>query len=238
MKTRAASAVAMFVIATLVVVTTPAHAEWAIDLFGGASWTKSADMDVSGHDSAGLSVRTTLSDVKLDTGFTVGARVGYWFEFAPFVGLGLDAFYFSLPIPAQTVASSSTFSGSFLGKPITFTPSGDANIQAVDLPSAAFSPQIMLRWPLLTSEDAPKGRLQPYLGVGPAWAFTVKSDELAVVLGGLVRAGVAVQVFRHLALFAEYRYSFFPGFELQDRGLTFKTDLDTHHAVGGLSFRF
>jgi hypothetical protein len=73
---------------------------------------------------------------------------------------------------------------------------------------------------------------------GPAWAFTVKSDDLALVLGGLVRAGLAVQVFRHLALFAEYRYSFFPGFELQDRGLTLKTDLDTHHVVGGLSFRF
>jgi opacity protein-like surface antigen len=77
----------------------------------------------------------------------------------------------------------------------------------------------------------------PYLGAGPAWAFTVKSDDLALVLGGLVRAGVAVQVFQHLALFAEYRYSF-PSFELQDRGLTFKTDLDTHHVVGGLSFRF
>ena len=237
MKTTLSGAVAIFAIATLGVVT-PAHAEWAIDLFGGASWTKSTDMDVSGRDSSGLSVRSTFSDLELHTGFTVGARVGYWFEFAPYLGLGLDAFYFSLPIPAQTVASSSTFSGSFLGKPITFTSSGDANIHAVDLPSAAFSPQIMLRWPLLTSEDAPKGRLQPYLGAGPAWAFTVNSDELALVLGGLIRAGVAVQVFRHLALFVEYRYSFFPGFELQDRGLTFKTDLDTHHVVGGLSIRF
>jgi len=108
----------------------------------------------------------------------------------------------------------------------------------MDLPSVGFSPHIMLRWPLLTSENAPKGRLQPYIGAGPAWAFTVESDELALILGGLVRAGIAVQVFSHLALFAEYRYSFFPGFELQDRGLTFKTDLDTHHVVGGLSFRF
>ena len=223
MKTRAAGAIAMFVIATLGVGTTPAYAEWAIDLFGGASWTKSADMDVSGHDSAGLSVRTTLSDVKLDTGFTVGARVGYWFEFAPFLGLGLDAFYFSLPVPAQTVAATGTFSGSLLGKPITFTPSGDARIPGMDLPSVGFSPHIMLRWPLLTSENAPKGRLQPYIGSGPAWAFTVESDELALILGGLVRAGGAVQVFSHLALFAEYRYSFFPGFELQDRGLTFST---------------
>jgi opacity protein-like surface antigen len=109
----------------------------------------------------------------------------------------------------------------------------------VYLPAGAFSPQLMLRWPLLVSEDAPKGRLQPYLGGGPAWAFTWDSDEPGLVLGGLVRGGIAVQVFRYLALFTEYRYSLFPGFEVKhDRGLDFKADLNTHHVVGGLSFRF
>jgi opacity protein-like surface antigen len=238
MMTKPSVAITIFMLAALGVAAAPAHAEWAIDLYGGVSWTKSADVDVSGRDSNGLSVNSTFSNVEVDPGFTAGARVGYWFEFAPFLGLGLDAFYFSLPVPAQTVAATGAFSGSLLGKPITFTPSGDVRIPEIDLPSAGFSPHIMLRWPLLTSENAPKGRLQPYIGAGPAWAFTVESDELALILGGLVRAGVAVQVFSHLALFAEYRYSFFPGFELQDRGLTFKTDLNTHHVVGGLSFRF
>lgn len=237
MPTRSA-AIAMLVLAALGVVAAPARAEWAIDLFGGVSWTNSADVDVSGRDNTGVSTRVTLSHVEVERGFTVGGRLGYWFESAPFLGLGLDAFYFSLPVPAQTVAASGTFSGSLFGDSITFTPSGDARIPELDLPSAAFSPQLMLRWPLLTSMDAPKGRLQPYLGAGPAWAFTLDSDELALVLGGLVRAGVAIPLFRHLALFAEYRYSFFPGFELKDRGLTFKTDLNTHHAVAGLSFRF
>ncbi len=233
------AAVAMLALAAVsLVAAAPAYAEWAIDLFGGASWTKSADVDVSGHDNNGLSTEATMSDVEVDRGFTVGARVGYWLESVPFLGLGLDAFYFSLPVPAQTVAASSTFSGSLLGKPITFTAAGNANIPSVDLPGGAFSPQLMLRLPLLVSEDAPKGRLQPYVGGGPAWAFTLESDEVALILGGLVRAGVAVQVFKFLALFAEYRYSFFPGFEVKDEGLTFKDDLNTHHVVGGISFRF
>jgi hypothetical protein len=112
-------------------------------------------------------------------------------------------------------ASTSTFSGSIFDESITFTPSGDARIPEVYLPAGAFSPQLMLRWPLLVSEDAPKGRLQPYLGGGPAWAFTWDSDEPGLVLGGLVRGGIAVQVFRYLALFTEYRYSLFPGFEVK-----------------------
>jgi hypothetical protein len=239
MKTRASHGIALFVLAALGAFAAPGHAEWAIDLFGGASWTKSADVDVSGRDNTGLSVSATLSDVEVDTGFTVGARVGYWFESLPFLGLGLDTFFFSIPIPKQTVASTSTFSGSLFDESITFTPSGDAQIPDVYLPAGAFSPQLMLRWPLFVSEDAPKGRLQPYLGGGPAWAFTWDSDEPALVLGGLVRGGIAVQVFRYLALFAEYRYSFFPGFEVKhDDGLNFKADLNTHHVAGGLSFRF
>jgi opacity protein-like surface antigen len=92
---------------------------------------------------------------------------------------------------------------------------------------------------LLTSTELPKGRLQPYVGVGPAWAVTIDTDEAALILGGLVRGGLSVQLFRHLALFAEYRYSFFPDFELRDKsGLHFKTDLDTHNVVGGISIRF
>jgi opacity protein-like surface antigen len=239
MRVRASLAIAMLVLAAVSFVAAgPADAEWAIDLFGGVSWTKSADVDVSGRDNIGVSTDATFSDVEIDRGFTAGARIGYWLESLPFLGFGVDAFFFSLPVPAQTVSASSTFSGSLLGKPITFNAAGDANIPSVDLPGVAFSPQLMLRLPLFVSEDAPKGRLQPYLGGGPAWAFTIESDELALILGGLVRAGVAVQVFKFLALFAEYRYSFFPGFKVKDEGLTFKADLNTSHVVGGLSFRF
>jgi opacity protein-like surface antigen len=97
----------------------------------------------------------------------------------------------------------------------------------------------MLRWPLLTSSDLPKGRFQPYVGLGPAWAVTIDTDKAALILGGLVRGGISFQIFQHLSLFAEYRYSFFPDFELRDKnGLHFRTDLDTHNLVGGISIRF
>ena len=239
MTTRALCAIATLALATLGLGAAPARAELAIDIFGGVSWTKSTDVAVDGIDNTNVSVKGVFSGVELDPGFTVGLRLGYWFEFAPFLGLGLDGFYFSLPVPAQTIPTTVNVTGKIFDKPISSTNSGQVRLPSFELPSAGFSPQLMLRWPLLTSDDLPKGRLQPYVGVGPAWAVTIDTDKAALILGGLVRGGVSFQLFRHLALFAEYRYSFFPNFELRDKsGLHFKTDLDTHNVVGGISVRF
>jgi len=239
MMTRAACAIATFMVATLGLGAAPARAELAIDIFGGVSWTKSTDVAVDGIDDSNVSIKGVFKDVDLDPGFTVGLRLGYWFESLPFLGLGLDGFYFSLPVPAQTVSTTVNVSGKIFDKPISSSNSGQARLPSFELPSAGFSPQLMLRWPLLTSNDLPKGRLQPYIGLGPAWAVTIDTDKAALILGGLVRGGISFQLFRHLSLFAEYRYSFFPNFELRDKsGLHFTTDLDTHNVVGGISFRF
>jgi opacity protein-like surface antigen len=239
MTTRTRRAIATFVLATLGLGAAPARAELAIDIFGGVSWTKSADVAVDGIDNTNVSVKGVFKDVELDPGFTVGGRIGYWFESLPFLGLGLDGFYFSLPVPAQTIDSTVNVSGKIFNKPISTTSSGRVHLPSFELPSAGFSPQLMLRWPLFTSNDLPKGRLQPYVGVGPAWAVTIDTDKAALILGGLVRGGASFQLFSHLSLFAEYRYSFFPDFELRDKsGLHFTTDLNTHNVVGGISIRF
>jgi hypothetical protein len=238
MTIKALCAIAAFVLATLSI-GAPARAEIALDLFGGVSLTESTNVAVDGIDNTNASLRGVLSDVKMDPGFTVGLRVGYWFESLPFLGLGVDAFFFTLPIPAQTVDSTVNISGSIRGRPISNTGSGQVRLPSIELPFAGFSPQLMLRWPLFTSNEMPAGRLQPYAGIGPAWAVSIDRDEVVLVPGGLVRGGLAFQVFRHLALFAEYRYSFFPNFELTDsHGLHFQTDVRTHHVVGGLSIRF
>jgi hypothetical protein len=239
MTSKALCAIGTFVLATLGIGAAPARAEIALDVFGGVSLTESTDVAVDGVDNTNASVKGVFSNVKVDPGFTVGGRIGYWFESLPFLGLGIDGFFFTLPVPAQTVDTTVSISGSIRGRPISTTASGQVRLPSIDLPAAGFSPQLMLRWPLFTSNEMPKGRLQPYVGVGPAWAVSVDRDELELVLGGLVRGGIAFQLFRHLALFAEYRYSFFPNFELTDsHGLHFQADVNTHHVVGGLSIRF
>jgi hypothetical protein len=121
MSIRARCAIATFVAATLGIGTSPARAELDFDVFGGVSWTKSTDVAVDGIDNTNVSLKGVFSNVELNLGYTVGLRLGYWFEFAPFLGLGLDGFYFSLPVPAQTVDSTVNVTGKICNKPISTT---------------------------------------------------------------------------------------------------------------------
>ncbi|HEY7648505.1 MAG TPA: outer membrane beta-barrel protein [Methylomirabilota bacterium] len=237
MRSRASTLLAC-AIAVLASTVDPAGAEWAIDFYGGASWTQSADLRVTGRDDTGASVQASIFDIATDTGWTAGLRAGYWLDSLPFLGLGLDVFYFSIPIPSQTTSATGTLNGEILGKPISIDAAGQARVPSVTLPGVGFSPDIRLRLPLLTSDAAPQGRLQPYLTGGPAWAFTLKGNEVDVVFGGKVGAGLSVVLVRPLALFAEYRYTFFPDFTFSQRDLSFKADLNTHNAVVGVSLRF
>lgn len=216
----------------------PAAAEWTIDLYGGAAWLQTTDLDVSGRDNTGASVRATLFDIHTDTALTVGARVGYWLESVPFLGFDLDLFYMHVPIPKQTRTGTASLTGEFLDRPISVSINGTATIPDATLPLLGFAPEIRFRWPLMVDAAFPKGRLQPYLSLGPAWAFSLDNDEITVEIGGKVGLGLAFQLARWIALFGEYRYIFYPGMELTDRNLTYKADIHTHSVVFGLSFRF
>src|SRR5262249_53959215 len=138
MMTRAVCAIATFV-ATLGLGAAPPRAELAIDIFGGVSWTKSTDVAVDGIDDSNVSIKGVFKDVDLDPGFTVGLRLGYWFESLPFLGLGLDGFYFSLPVPSQNVDSTVNVSGKIFNHPISSSSSGKVHLPSFDLPSAGFS---------------------------------------------------------------------------------------------------
>lgn len=217
----------------------PVEAEWAIDLYGGASWTPSTDVHATGFDNTGAPVRASIFDIGTDTGFTVGVRGGYWFESLPSLGVGLDLFAFSIPVPTQTATATGTFTGKFLGKPISVRATERTQVPSVTLPGLGFSPELRLRWPLMvTPGEFPKGRLQPYVTVGPAWAFTLDNEAVTVGPGGKLGGGAAFQLTRYLAVFGEYSYKFFPSFEFSDGGLTYQADIKAHNLIFGISLRF
>jgi opacity protein-like surface antigen len=56
--------------------------------------------------------------------------------------------------------------------------------------------------------------------------------------GGKAGGGLSFNITRFLSLFGEYRFIFYPGFELKDRNLTYEADLNSHSVVGGISVRF
>jgi opacity protein-like surface antigen len=107
------------------------------------------------------------------------------------------------------------------------------------------APEIMLRRPLLTSPAFPNGRLQPYMTVAPALLLTDYDPNITV--GIKAGAGLAWQFYRHVALVAEYRFTYFE-FDTNNATLLvedvmieqpdIEADLQTHFIVAGVSFRF
>lgn len=212
----------------------PARAEGFVDLYGG--WSRTGDARVSVQEfSPFLEPADVGRTAHFETGTTVGGRVGYWLESLPWLGLALDISSFQ------------------------------AEDEGVDVNLYPVSPLLLLRWPLLPSPDVPKGRLQPYAGIGPSFIIAdfevdfrprVAEQVSAWLLevGLDVRAGVAWQVHRKVAVFTEYRFTHVALEYEQEGCLTFacalfpfatevtrrqaETTLDTHHLLLGISFRF
>src|SRR5262245_60971453 len=219
----------------------PVAAEWNFDLYGGAAKLNLSDFGVRGSDDRGASVNIPGLHVDTDWGWTVGVRGGYWLDPLPFLGFDLDVFYVQAPVPSQITKAAATTAGpvgEVLGQRITVNPGGVAVIPQVHLPLFGFAPEIRLRWPLLVDQTFPHGRLQPYINAGPSWAFSLNNDHVTLELGGKVGIGLAFQIAPTIALFTEYRYMFYPGFEFTDKNLTYKTDINSHSAIVGLSLRF
>jgi opacity protein-like surface antigen len=184
--------------------------------------------------------------VEFDRSLAWGGRFGRYFDSVPFVGLAVDFFRFYPDIGGQSVQLRGCFFPGGCG-------TGRGGTGSLDVQTTAVSVDLMLRLPLLKSADAPQGRVQPYVAVGPPFFITTitprntrnfrnHDDDTDYSFGFKAAAGVAVQVFSNLALFGEYRFTHVsPEVELHDANLnrtTLRTDLDTHSALVGISARW
>lgn len=235
----------------------PALAEWFLDLYGGISLLESSPVSLN-KDTTGAGISTsfidiTLKEVDFDDFPTAGLRVGYWFDTAPSLGVdlgvGLDTFLFQLTLPRQTVLADSNVDiiGTANNEPFAIQAGTDISTQLPPIDTdgtPVVSLELMIRRPLLTTPDFPKGRLQPYLTVAPA--LLVNSDDLDMTLGVKVGIGLSWQIFQHVALMAEYRFTHFnlniTNVNLTAEGvaisqLDLSVDLNMHLYIAGISIR-
>lgn len=202
-----------------------------LDLYGGVAQTESTRVTAAHRDCAvGFFFAFCSPETRaarrgrFDTSPTYGVRGGYWFETIPWLGVAGDLSHFEAK-------------------------DDDARFRLTP-----FSLLVMARLPLLATEEIPRGRLQPYLGLGPSIIvqeatvdFRPEVDRRVNVdsaeVGLDVRAGLTWQFHRRVGLFAEYRFthvsisgdneSDFPvGTERVD------ATLSTHHFLSGISIRF
>ncbi|MGQ0666557.1 MAG: outer membrane protein [Nitrospiraceae bacterium] len=219
------------VLTTVIGVPTLVSAEPFVSLYGGAAMPQPATVTTTVDQSSGLfsSGRQFTGSRQADfsSSFTVGGRIGYWIDRAPWFGIAFDLSYF----PAH------------------------ASVAQIDV--IPFSFLVMSRVPLLTSEQFPKGRVRPYAGVGPSFVLANAStdfspavppvDETSKSVGLDVRAGLDWLFTPHLSLFAEYRFFYtkvkadssceficFAPFTTS----TITTTLEVHTVSAGLSYHF
>jgi opacity protein-like surface antigen len=234
--------VTFIMLVCLVFTVSPASAEWFADAFAGGSFTEKSDITV--HNSAGLGI---FRDVDFDRALTYGGRFGHYFDSVPFLGLAVDGFTFSPNIGPQRVRVDGCVpSGGCSG--------GQGGTNSLDVDVMAVSLDVMLRLPLLKSDKAPWGLLQPYIAAGaPVFLTTVTprttrsfrnhDSDTDFSFGYKVAGGVAVQIVSNLMLFGEYRLTHTqPGVELRDavtlHHAPLRMDLDTHSVLLGLSARW
>jgi opacity protein-like surface antigen len=159
-------------------------AEWFGDLYGGVAFPETTTATFDQRLPTPANATTTLS---IGASPTAGIRVGKWLDI-PYVGFALDVSYFQ------------------------------RRVQGARIDVVPISALLMLRSPLLTSEEFPKGQLQPYVAIGPSlFAANGSIDSPAPGIDAVnegrtdfgfdVRAGVAWQINKYVAMFSEYRFT-------------------------------
>jgi opacity protein-like surface antigen len=234
--------IALLVVAVLVLVARPAAAEWFADAYAGATFGQTDNVKANDR-SSGIA---TYHDVDFDTGMAYGLRFGKYFETVPFLGFAVDGYSFSSNIGPQTVRADGCLPSGACG-------TNKIGFGSYDLSAVALSLDLFLRLPLMASADAPGGRLQPYvLGGAPMFItsltprntrlFRNADGDTDVSLGYKGGAGVAFYVYKNLMVFGEYRFTHTePEYEIRGASAaraTFRTDLDTHAGLAGLSARW
>jgi hypothetical protein len=125
--------------------------------------------------------------LQFDASPAVGIRGGYWSKNLPSLGLAVDLSYFEHK-------------------------ADEAKLQVIP-----WSVLLMFRWPFLESDEFPRGKLQPYVGFGPALFFSHASIDAPPPLADLnksrdelgfdLRVGLAWQIHKAFAIFSEYRFT-------------------------------
>ena len=218
-------------VAVMTTVIDGARAEGFADFRIGGAITPNTD----GSNTIGGAPPSPSEPIEFKAGVSVGIRGGYWLDSVPWLGFAFDLSYFD--------------------------PDEDVSVLPVKLDVFPISALLMLRYPLLKSAAYPRGRLQPYAGVGPgAFVTTAKIklkdvgasenfSDTQVNLGVDVRGGVNFHFAppnfpgESLAIFLEYRFTHFEPSDFKDdiAGVPSELEadqLDTHHIVVGLGWYF
>jgi len=218
-------AVVLMVLGFMMMGASPALAGGFADLYVGGSFHQDEEISFSGADQS-VSV-----DSDPDNAFTVGYRMGYWFETARWLGVALEGSYFTHD---TDFADVTIFPVSALLM-VQAVQSGPQRQDPSWIPYAGIGPALFFADIEYNVANSAVPDVLALAGLSGQY-----EDEIAEI-GLDVRAGIRYMFRENMGVFGEYRFtSFSPEFEESVLGIKVETEFDvnTHHVVFGLNYQF
>ncbi len=226
-----------------------AGAEVFLDAFTAKSFTRDADVRVDQRVSAS---RFTVEGVSFDdesfrTPPWYGLRAGYFLDRHELLGVAVEFFHFK--VRADT-SERKRLRGTVRGEGVDAIARVDSVVGRFDVSHGVnyLTLDGLARYPLLREQPSyPRGRIQPYAGVGlgaviahPENEILGVANEQAYELGGFgVQAftGVRAMVLPWLGVLAEYKFTR-SSLDVGIAGGDAEIEELSHHLLGGITITF
>jgi opacity protein-like surface antigen len=214
----------LVLIAALAMAAVPARAEMYVEAYIGGNFAANTPSSVSGNWTTGpYGPFTFNSSESIDPALMGGMKIGTWFVKEGFLGMNYPdwmkylGFYFDLNYHSVNFQKGSGTWNDYT-VPLTFQDTLSSKGNALTL---AF--MFTARYGFFPDSEVPFGRLQPYVGVGPALlltsqaptfknvpfasAFALKAPSQSCADPALaVEAGLRWMALKHVSLDASFKY--------------------------------
>jgi opacity protein-like surface antigen len=179
----------------------------------------------------------TLFGNQFNTSLTGGVKLGYFFHSIPYLGLEAESSVNNSYVNRRSLSTSRPIQG--------YSQAAVPNDFWINWTTAL---HIVGRYGFLQDKEVPFGRLQPYVGIGPAVIVLYEEVDSAKNFGIDVMAGVRYMFTKHIGAFVEYKYNHVWDAEIEShpfylpngaegRG-TAHLDFDCHKVVMGVAYHW
>ncbi len=218
--------------------------EFYVGGYLGAAFTPSQDLKYtngltlnSGVGSPTFQGPATLFGNKFDNSLTGGLKFGYFNDRIPYLGLEVESSVNNSYVKRRTLSLNRPVQGAIQAAvPNDFWVNWTTALHIVG------------RYGFFPDQEVPFGRLQPYVGIGPAFIVLYEEVDSAKHFGIDVMGGVRYMFTKHISAFVEYKYNHQWDVEIADHPFYLPNgvegrgnahlDFDCHKVVMGLAYHW
>lgn len=169
--------------------------------FTGVSFVPLTDWRYSYDAQAPLPYNVTAREVKWSSSMVGGLKLGYFFHKFPYLGVEGEFNYSRNSIPQRNVRLNPPLPAD---NPI---PGAWARLPRQSVSVMTLACHLVGRYGFFKDEEAPFGRLQPYVGIGPGFTVIYGEVDSAKNFGIDALAGLRFMLRKNLSVFAEYKFN-------------------------------